>query len=34
VHIEHLSETKRRVRLVPHGARSIELVAAFKGAVL
>lgn len=31
IHIEHLSETKRRLRLVPHGARYVELVGAFKG---
>ena len=34
VHIEHLSETKRRMRLVPHGPRAVEIVAAFKGAAL
>lgn len=31
VHIEHLSETKRRIRLVPHGRRYVEIVGAFKG---
>lgn len=31
VFIEHLSETKRRIRLVPHGRRYVELVGAFKG---
>lgn len=31
VFIEHLSETKRRIRLVPHGRRSVEIVSAFKG---
>lgn len=31
VHIQHLSETKRRIRLAPHGPRSVELVGAFKG---
>lgn len=30
VHLEHLSETKRRIRLAPHGRRAIEVVAAFK----
>ncbi len=31
VHIQHLSETKRRLRLGPHGARYVALVGAFKG---
>lgn len=31
VHIQHLSETKRRLRLVPHGKRYIDLVTTFKG---
>jgi tRNA threonylcarbamoyladenosine biosynthesis protein TsaE len=31
VHIEHLSETKRRIRLAPHGKRYVELVNTFKG---
>jgi tRNA threonylcarbamoyladenosine biosynthesis protein TsaE len=34
VHIEHLSETKRRIRLVPHGRHYVDLVTAFKGAPL
>lgn len=33
VHIEHLSETKRRIRLVPHGRRYVEVVRSFKGNV-
>jgi tRNA threonylcarbamoyladenosine biosynthesis protein TsaE len=32
IHMRHLSETKRTLRLVPHGQRYIDLVAAFKGA--
>ncbi|GAB4451100.1 MAG: tRNA (adenosine(37)-N6)-threonylcarbamoyltransferase complex ATPase subunit type 1 TsaE [Chloroflexi bacterium OHK40] len=31
VFIEHLSETKRQIRLVPHGPRFVELITAFKG---
>jgi tRNA threonylcarbamoyladenosine biosynthesis protein TsaE len=31
VHIEHLSETKRRIRFVPHGRRYVDVVSAFKG---
>lgn len=31
VHMQHLSETKRRMRFVPHGRRYAELVGAFKG---
>ena len=31
IYIQHLSETKRRLRLVPHGQRYVELVGAFKG---
>jgi len=31
VHMQHLSETKRRVRLAPHGPRYVELVTTFKG---
>jgi tRNA threonylcarbamoyladenosine biosynthesis protein TsaE len=31
VHIEHLSETKRRIRLAPHGQRYAELIEKFKG---
>lgn len=32
IHIQHLSETKRRMRLAPHGSRYAELLALFKGA--
>lgn len=31
IHIQHLSETKRRLRLVPNGPRYVELVSSFKG---
>jgi tRNA threonylcarbamoyladenosine biosynthesis protein TsaE len=31
IHIQHLSETKRRLRFVPIGARYIDLVGNFKG---
>lgn len=31
IHIQHLSETKRRLRLAPSGARYVALVGAFKG---
>lgn len=31
VHMQHLSETKRRLRFVPHGRRYSELVGTFKG---
>lgn len=31
IHIQHLSETKRRLRLIPHGVRYLELVETFKG---
>jgi tRNA threonylcarbamoyladenosine biosynthesis protein TsaE len=31
VRIEHLSETKRRIRLAPHGRRPAEIVEKFKG---
>jgi tRNA threonylcarbamoyladenosine biosynthesis protein TsaE len=30
VHLEHLSETKRRIRLIPHGKRPLDIVTAFK----
>jgi tRNA threonylcarbamoyladenosine biosynthesis protein TsaE len=31
IHLSHLSETKRRLRLIPHGARYNALVNQFKG---
>jgi tRNA threonylcarbamoyladenosine biosynthesis protein TsaE len=31
IHIQHLSETKRRLRMAPHGSRYVELLGAFKG---
>lgn len=31
VHMQHLSETKRRMRLAPHGERYVRLVETFKG---
>ncbi|PDW01587.1 tRNA (adenosine(37)-N6)-threonylcarbamoyltransferase complex ATPase subunit type 1 TsaE [Candidatus Viridilinea mediisalina] len=31
IHIQHLSETKRRMRLAPHGPRYVSLVGTFKG---
>lgn len=31
IHIQHLSETKRRLRLVPKGSRYVDLVSSFKG---
>jgi tRNA threonylcarbamoyladenosine biosynthesis protein TsaE len=31
IHIQHLSETKRRLHLAPHGARYVGLVNTFKG---
>lgn len=31
IHMQHLSETKRRLRLAPRGPRYIELVERFKG---
>lgn len=31
IHMQHLSETKRRLRLVPHGPRYVELLDRFKG---
>jgi tRNA threonylcarbamoyladenosine biosynthesis protein TsaE len=32
VHLSHLSETKRRLRLIPHGERYNALLSEFKGA--
>lgn len=34
VYLQHLSETKRRLRLVPHGARYTQLVDTFKGSAI
>ncbi|MEI8308753.1 MAG: tRNA (adenosine(37)-N6)-threonylcarbamoyltransferase complex ATPase subunit type 1 TsaE [Chloroflexales bacterium] len=31
IHMQHLSETKRRLRLAPHGQRYIDLLDRFKG---
>jgi tRNA threonylcarbamoyladenosine biosynthesis protein TsaE len=31
VHMQHLSETKRRLRLAPHGPRYVDLLDRFKG---
>jgi len=31
IHMQHLSETKRRLRLAPHGPRYVELLDRFKG---
>lgn len=31
IHMQHLSETKRRLRLAPHGLRYVQLLDRFKG---
>jgi tRNA threonylcarbamoyladenosine biosynthesis protein TsaE len=31
IHMQHLSETKRRLRLAPHGPRYVQLLDRFKG---
>lgn len=34
IYLQHLSETKRQMRMVPHGPRYIELVLTFKGSAI
>ncbi|NTW03712.1 MAG: tRNA (adenosine(37)-N6)-threonylcarbamoyltransferase complex ATPase subunit type 1 TsaE [Oscillochloris sp.] len=31
IHMQHISETKRRLRLIPNGSRYVELIDRFKG---